>query len=137
VDFWKIAMRPGKPVMFGRIGSVPVLGLPGNPVSSLVCASIFVRPVLRLMLGRPMPEDETVMALAGRDLAENDSRQDYLRSRLSRDAGGRLTATPFVKQDSSMLFLLQQADCLVVRPPRAPALPAGSPVPILILDDAV
>ncbi len=137
VDFWKIAMRPGKPVMFGRIGSVPVLGLPGNPVSSLVCAAIFLRPVLRLMLGRPLPEDETVAALAGRELAENDSRQDYLRSRLSRDSAGRLVATPFDKQDSSMLFLLQQADCLVVRPPRAAALPAGAQVPILILDDAV
>jgi molybdopterin molybdotransferase len=137
VDFWKIAMRPGKPVMFGRIGAVPVLGLPGNPVSSLVCAAIFLRPVLRKMLGEPDLGDETETAIAGRDLAENDSRQDYLRSRLTRDASGRPVATPFDKQDSSMLFLLQQADCLLIRPPRGPALPAGTPVPILRLDKAV
>jgi molybdopterin molybdotransferase len=134
LDFWKIAMRPGKPLMFGRIGTTPVVGLPGNPVSSMVCAVLFLRPALRIMLGLPVAEeDETV--LAGRDLAENDSRQDYLRARLTNTAEGRLVATPFEKQDSSMMFLLQQADCLMVRPPRAPALPAGSPVPILRLDD--
>jgi molybdopterin molybdotransferase len=134
LDFWKIAMRPGKPLIFGRIGQTPVLGLPGNPVSSLVCAAVFLRPALRIMLGLPeAAESET--ALAGRDLGENDSRQDYLRARLSRDDHGHLMATPFGKQDSSMLFLLQQADCLVIRPPRAPALPAGSPVPILRLED--
>jgi len=134
LDFWKIAMRPGKPLMFGRIGATPVLGLPGNPVSSLVCAAVFLRPALRIMLGLP-PEDETETALAGCDLGENDSRQDYLRAQLGRDGDGRLVATPFPKQDSSMLFLLQQADCLVIRPPRAPALSAGSAVPILRLDD--
>lgn len=134
LDFWKIAMRPGKPLMFGRIGATPVLGLPGNPVSSMVCAVLFLRPAIRVMLGLPVTEeDETV--LAGRDLAENDSRQDYLRARLTNNAEGRLVATPFEKQDSSMMFLLQQADCLVIRAPRAPALAAGSPVPILRLDD--
>jgi molybdopterin molybdotransferase len=134
LDFWKIAMRPGKPLMFGRIGPTPVLGLPGNPVSSLVCAIVYLRPALRVMLGLPAAEDGET-ALVGRDLAENDSRQDYLRSRLATDAHGRLVATPFGKQDSSMMFLLQQADCLVVRPPHAPALHAGSPVPILRLDE--
>jgi molybdopterin molybdotransferase len=134
LDFWKIAMRPGKPLMFGRIGATPVLGLPGNPVSSLVCAVVYLRPALRIMLGLPATEDSGT-AIAGRDLGENDSRQDYLRSRLSTDLEGRLVATPFEKQDSSMMFLLQQADCLVVRPPRAPMLRAGTPVPILRLDD--
>jgi molybdopterin molybdotransferase len=134
LDFWKIAMRPGKPLMFGRIGSTPVLGLPGNPVSSLVCAIVYLRPALRIMLGLPVTEDSGT-AIAGRDLGENDSRQDYLRSRLTTDLEGRLVATPFEKQDSSMMFLLQQADCLVVRPPRAPMLRAGAPVPILRLDD--
>jgi molybdopterin molybdotransferase len=134
LDFWKIAMRPGKPLMFGRISSTPVLGLPGNPVSSLVCAVVYLRPALRIMLGLPVTEDSGT-ALAGRDLGENDSRQDYLRSRLSTDSEGRLVATPFEKQDSSMMFLLQQADCLVVRPPRAPMLRASAPVPILRLDD--
>jgi len=134
LDFWKIAMRPGKPLMFGRIVSTPVLGLPGNPVSSLVCAVVYLRPALRIMLGLPATEDSGT-AIAGRDLGENDSRQDYLRSRLSTDLEGRLVATPFEKQDSSMMFLLQQADCLVVRPPRAPMLRTGAPVPILRLDD--
>jgi molybdopterin molybdotransferase len=135
VDFWKIAMRPGKPLMFGRIGTTPVLGLPGNPVSSLVCALIYLRPALRVMLGETSIDGGEEVAVAGRDLAENDSRQDYLRAKLSRDATGRPVATPFEKQDSSMLFLLQQADCLVIRPPRAPALAAGSAVPILRLDE--
>jgi molybdopterin molybdotransferase len=135
IDFWKIAMRPGKPLMFGRIGATRFLGLPGNPVSSLVCAIVFLRPALKRMLGDQSEAGEDEVAVAGRDLAENDSRQDYLRARLSRGHDGRLVATPFDKQDSSMQFLLQQADCLVIRPPVAPALSAGSPVPILRLDD--
>jgi molybdopterin molybdotransferase len=134
LDFWRIAMRPGKPLMFGRIGATPVLGLPGNPVSSLVCATVYLKPALQIMLGLPAPEHGET-ALAGRELAENDNRQDYLRARLSTDSNGRLLATPFEKQDSSMMFLLQQADCLVIRPPHAPRLPAGTPVPILRLDD--
>jgi len=136
LDFWKIAMRPGKPLMFGRIGATQILGLPGNPVSSLVCAMVFLRPALKLMLGEHAPSDQEETAISGRDLAENDSRQDYLRSRLSRGEDGRLVATPFDKQDSSMQFLLQQADCLVIRPPRAPAAPAGTTVPVLRLDEA-
>jgi molybdopterin molybdotransferase len=136
IDFWKIAMRPGKPLIFGHIGATKFLGLPGNPVSSLVCAAVFLRPALKLMLGEQSEAGVDEVAIAGRDLAENDSRQDYLRARLSRDNDGRLVATPFDKQDSSMQFLLQQADCLVIRPPRAAALPAGTPVPILRLEDA-
>jgi molybdopterin molybdotransferase len=136
VDFWKIAMRPGKPVMFGRVGATPVLGLPGNPVSTLVCATVFVRPALAVMLGEGAALPEPESALAGRGLAENDARQDYLRARLTRDDAGKLVATPFDRQDSSMLFLLQQADCLVVRPPRAPAISRGTPVPILRLGSA-
>jgi len=134
VDFWKIAMRPGKPVMFGRVGATPVLGLPGNPVSTLVCAAVFVRPALAVMLGESAPAAEPETALAGRDMAENDSREDYMRAQLSRDADGKLVATPFDRQDSSMLFLLQQADCLVIRPPRAPAAARGTAVPILRLN---
>jgi molybdopterin molybdotransferase len=134
IDFWKIAMRPGKPLMFGSIGATQVLGLPGNPVSSLVCAIVFLRPALKLMLGEQVEAADGEAAIAGRDLAENDNRQDYLRARLSRASDGRLTATPFDKQDSSMQFLMQQADCLVIRPPRAAAAPAGTAVPILRLD---
>ena len=137
VDFWKIAMRPGKPLMFGNIGATKVIGLPGNPVSTLVCSLVFVRPALRAMLGQQPSVTGEETALAGRDLAANDSREDYLRSTLSRDEQGRLVVTPFGKQDSSMQFLMQQAQCLLVRPVQAPALPKGSPVRILRLDDGL
>ncbi len=135
VDFWKIAMRPGKPLMFGRIGPTAVLGVPGNPVSALVCATMFLKPALDVMLGRSeetSPATPTT-ALLGCDLPANDSREDYLRSRLWRDAQGRLVATPFPKQDSSMLSLLAKADCLVIRAPRAAAVSAGSTVDIVVL----
>jgi molybdopterin molybdotransferase len=135
VDFWKIAMRPGKPLVFGNIGATKVIGLPGNPVSTLVCALVFIRPALRAMLGQQDSDNGEEIAIAGRDLAENDNREDYLRSTLSRDGEGRLVATPFGKQDSSMQFLMQQAQCLVVRPVQAPALAKGSPVRILRLDE--
>ncbi|HSE78939.1 MAG TPA: gephyrin-like molybdotransferase Glp [Alphaproteobacteria bacterium] len=131
VDFWQIAMRPGKPLMFGSIGPTAVLGLPGNPVSSLVCALIFLAPALAMMLGRADADGWHVTASLGVDLPANDRRQDYLRAALSRDAVGRLVATPFPKQDSSMLSLLAKADCLVIRPPHAPQAKAGTTVDII------
>ena len=133
VDFWKIAMRPGKPLMFGSIGGTRVLGVPGNPVSTLVCAVMFLRPAIDTMLGRIAEPEPQPTALLGRDLPENDSREDYLRSRLSYDAQGHLVATPFDRQDSSMLSFLSKADCLVVRASRAPAIKAGATVPIVPL----
>jgi molybdopterin molybdotransferase len=133
VDFWKIAMRPGKPLMFGHIGPTAVLGVPGNPVSALVCATMFLRPAIDVMLGRSEQSVPQQTALLGRDLPENDSREDYLRARLSYDSRGRLVATPFEKQDSSMLSLMAQADCLVIRAPRAPAIKAGATVDIVPL----
>jgi molybdopterin molybdotransferase len=133
MDFWKIAMRPGKPLMFGNIGATRVLGVPGNPVSSLVCATMFLRPAIDAMLGRIAAPEPQPTALLGRDLPQNDSREDYLRSRLSHDSQGRLVATPFEKQDSSMLSFLSKADCLVVRAPRAPAIMAGALVAIVPL----
>jgi molybdopterin molybdotransferase len=133
MDFWKIAMRPGKPLMFGNIGATRVLGVPGNPVSSLVCATMFLRPAIDAMLGRIVEPEPQPTALLGRDLPQNDSREDYLRARLSHDAQGRLVATPFEKQDSSMLSFLSKADCLVVRAPRAPAIKAGGLVAIVPL----
>jgi molybdopterin molybdotransferase len=133
MDFWKIAMRPGKPLMFGTIGATRVLGVPGNPVSTLVCATMFLRPAIDTMLGRVAEPEPQPTALLGRDLPENDSREDYLRSRLSYDDQGRLVATPFDRQDSSMLSFLSKADCLVVRVPRAPAIKAGAVVPIVPL----
>ncbi|HZD25688.1 MAG TPA: gephyrin-like molybdotransferase Glp [Alphaproteobacteria bacterium] len=135
LDFWQIAMRPGKPLMFGSIDGVPMLGLPGNPVSSLVCGLIFVRPALRRMLGLPRDDALLASAILGRDLPQNDRREDYMRARLERNADGGWTATPFDKQDSSMLSALAQAGCLVVRAPNAAPAKAGAPVPIIRLAD--
>jgi molybdopterin molybdotransferase len=137
IDFWNIAMRPGKPLMFGRADlghgiSIPLLGLPGNPVSALVCGHNFVVPALNGMLGLGW-EIRFEMAVSGEALSENDRREDYLRATLVRQDDGRLVATAFGRQDSSMLRRLSDADCLIVRPPQASALPAGAPVPILRL----
>ncbi len=133
LDFWRVAMRPGKPLLFGRIGATPVLGVPGNPVSSLVCATLFLKPAIDAMLGVDEPARPNPTAILGRDLAENDSRQDYLRATLSHDRKGRLVATPFPQQDSSVLSRLAWADCLVVRPPHAPAADKGTTVEIVPL----
>ena len=126
LGFWRIAMRPGKPLMHGRLGEMQVLGLPGNPVSSVVCAILFLAPLLRKLAGDPDAGAElSEPALLGADLAANDFRQDYLRATLSRDAAGALIATPFGLQDSSLVKLLARADCLVIRAPQAPAANAG------------
>ena len=131
LDFWKIAMRPGKPLIFGAIGETPVLGLPGNPVSALVCAIIYLRPMLLRMLGVADANGSVATARLAEPLGENDERQDYLRGALSGDGEGGLAVTPFFRQDSSMLATLAQADCLIVRPPNAPAAKAGETVEIL------
>lgn len=136
VDFWKIAMRPGKPLIFGRFGDTPLLGLPGNPVSAMVCAIVFLRPAMERMLGLDRGEMSQSTAKLGRDLEANDRRQDYLRSRLERAPDGELVALPFEVQDSSMLSRLARADCLIIRPPLAPAVKAGKRVPIIPLDSA-
>jgi molybdopterin molybdotransferase len=133
LDFWRIAMRPGKPLMFGRIENAALLGLPGNPVSSLVCATLFLVPALRALQGERAESRPPLTAKLGRDLPANDGREDYLRSTLSFEADGTAVATPFEKQDSSMLSRLARADCLVVRAPHAPAAQAGSRVPIVPL----
>ncbi|HZH27043.1 MAG TPA: gephyrin-like molybdotransferase Glp [Azospirillaceae bacterium] len=130
IDFWKIAMRPGKPLMFGRAGGVPLLGLPGNPVSAYVCALLFLRPLLLAMQGLAVG-DETVAARLGAPLPANDQRQDYLRAEVSLDGDGVPVATPFAKQDSSMMTLLARSDGLIVRDPHAPAVSAGATVRLL------
>lgn len=132
LDFWKIAMRPGKPLIFGRIGDTPVLGLPGNPVSALVCSMIYLRPALARLLGMRVerPDSSRTARLAG-PLPENDERQDYLRATLAGGENGELVVTPFERQDSSMMATLAEADCLIVRPPHAPAVRAGDVVEIL------
>jgi molybdopterin molybdotransferase len=131
LDFWRIAMRPGKPLMVGTLGAMRVLGLPGNPVSTLVCAHVFLKPLIRALLGLPTAADMATARL-GSAMPENDNRQDFVRARLKTVDGERV-ATPFGVQDSSMLATLTAADALVVRPVRAPAIASGENVPILLL----
>ena len=131
VLFHKLAMRPGKPTLFGRLGPLPVLGLPGNPVSVGVAAVVFLKPMLQALSGLDTVGAAEDTALLGRELPANDARQDYLRSTLTSDAAGRLVATPHAQQDSAMLRLLSAADCLVIRSPNAPKALAGEPQPIL------
>ena len=131
LDFWQIAMRPGKPLMVGRYRGTPMVGLPGNPVSTLVCALLFLRPALDRLSGAASAEEAAPTARLGTALPKNDRRQDYLRSKLTRAADGTLETFPFEVQDSSMMRLLSEADCLVVRPPQAPAIAAGATVPIV------
>jgi molybdopterin molybdotransferase len=137
LDFWRIAMRPGKPLLFGRIGPTPILGLPGNPVSSLVCATLFLRPAIEVMLGRKGGDQAPETAILGADLDANDRRQDYLRARIEVDSAGRRRAVPFARQDSAMLATLAQADCLIVRGPLAAPAKAGEVVEIVPLSGGV
>ena len=133
IDFWKIAMRPGKPFMYGRRRGQHVLGLPGNPVSSLVCARLFLKPLIDALLGLPMGDD-LVEARLGASMKENDSRQDYVRATLVEAPDGSRTVTPFVKQDSSMQRTFREAQALIVRPPFAKVAGQGDVVEILRLD---
>lgn len=137
VDFWRIAMRPGKPLMFGRIDGTFLIGLPGNPVSSLVCAIMFLAPAIRKMLGMENLLPETGTARLGADLPENDEREDYLRASLTRDDNGELIATPYGKQDSSMFATIARADALVIRKPFADAAKTGTPVQFIPLKDGI
>jgi molybdopterin molybdotransferase len=137
VDFWQIAMRPGKPLIFGRLGTTPMLGFPGNPVSSMVCGELFLRPALATMLGMADVEPVLETAILGADLGENDRREDYLRATLARDGDGNRIATPFPVQDSSNFSRLVQADCLVVRAPHAPPAKAGETVSYIALGGGV
>jgi molybdopterin molybdotransferase len=132
LGFWRIAMRPGKPLIFGRLGRMAILGLPGNPVSSIVCARLFLQPLLRALAGDPAAGvDASEPALLGAPLPANDLRQDYLRANVAIDPDGRRIATPFTRQDSSMLRLLADAQALIVRAPHAPAASTGEPCRIL------
>ncbi|MEQ8357817.1 MAG: molybdopterin molybdotransferase MoeA [Kiloniellaceae bacterium] len=137
LDFWKIAMRPGKPLMFGDLGGTPMLGLPGNPVSALVCALLFARPALNALLGLDVPAHPLERMVLGADLRPNDRRQDYLRSTIAVNGDGRRRATPYGRQDSSMMALLASADGLIVRPPHAPAAAKGDLVEVLPFADLV
>ncbi|ESY91201.1 molybdopterin molybdotransferase MoeA [Mesorhizobium australicum] len=131
LGFWKIAMRPGKPLMFGRLGAIRCIGLPGNPVASLVCSQLFLKPLLARLGGRDHRQDIRPARL-GAALAANDLRQDYVRA-VVREDDGELVATPFGIQDSSMLRMLADANGLVVRAPFAPASAAGDACRVLML----
>jgi molybdopterin molybdotransferase len=131
--FWRIAMRPGKPMMHGRLGGIRVIGLPGNPVSSYVCAFLFLVPLIRAMSGQTAVHHRRDTAQLGRGLAANDMREDYLRARLEVGRDGVLIATPVNHQDSSLLGNLAAARALIIRPPLAAESLAGSTCDILRL----
>lgn len=132
LGLWQIAMRPGKPLVFGRIGRTAVLGLPGNPVSSYVCAAMFLRPLLAALQGTAV-EDRRETAILAAPVQATGPRTTFLRATLQQRAGDFPAATPFADQDSSLLTVLAGADCLVVRDVGTPAAPAGEKVAILRL----
>lgn len=131
LDFWQIAMRPGKPLMVGRYQGTPMLGLPGNPVSTFVCAVLFLAPAIKRLSGDSTADTWLSTARLSADIAANDRRQDYLRARLARAADGVEEVFPFDVQDSSMMHLLSAADCLIMRPPNALGAAVGEMVPIV------
>jgi molybdopterin molybdotransferase len=134
LDFWKIAMRPGRPMLFGRLGSQRVLGVPGNPVSALICAHVFLKPMLDKMLGlaaETRPETEAVLGAA---LEANSEREHYMRAVSEWREDGTRIVRPLPSQDSSLVAALARADCLIVRPPHAPALGSGARIRIVPLD---
>jgi molybdopterin molybdotransferase len=133
--FWRIAMRPGKPMMHGHLGAMRVIGLPGNPVSSYVCAFLFLMPLIRALSGCSTIHHAKETAVLGRDVPANDQREDYLRARLEQRTDGTLIATPVSHQDSSLLGNLAAARALVIRPPLAPAAAQGSACDILRLPE--
>ncbi|MCU4180228.1 gephyrin-like molybdotransferase Glp [Bosea sp. BH3] len=133
LGFWKIAMRPGKPMMTGRLGRMVVVGLPGNPVSSIVCGHLFVLPLIEALLGMADADrDRSIPAILGRDMPANDEREDYLRSELVMTPEGWV-ATPFGRQDSSMLGTLARAQALTIRPAFAEPAKQGDPCRIMLL----
>ncbi|KJV08283.1 molybdenum cofactor biosynthesis protein MoaA, partial [Elstera litoralis] len=127
VDFWKLALRPGKPLIFGTFGDRPFLGLPGNPVSTIVCALLFLKPSIERLLGLPRQALPSVHLPLGVPLPANDGRQDYLRARR---VAGHITPLPI--QDSAMMNVLADADGLLVRPPFDPAKAAGDLVSVIL-----
>ncbi len=134
LGFYKIAMRPGKPLIFGNLNDVPVLGLPGNPVSAGVTSVIFVKAAIEVMLGQTPKTTPQDTAVLGADLDSNDQRQEYLRAKLAAGPSGEAIAMPFTGQDSSMMARFTDADCLIIRAPFAPPVKTGTVVPIIRLN---
>ena len=132
LGFWKIAMRPGKPLMSGHLGAMRILGLPGNPVSALVCGHLFLKPLIEKLAGRPFSEIRQ-KAVLETPLSGNDRREDYMRAVAWRDKTGALRVKAFDVQDSSMISAFARSNVLIVRPPHAPAASAGETVDLLVL----
>ena len=132
LDFWKVAMRPGKPMLFGRLDGMRVLGLPGNPNSCLVTARVFLVPLLHRLLGRAGSSATAASAIIAADLDANGPRQFYMLAKLEAGSPPRVRALP--SQDSARVSSLAAADVMIVRAPDAPPAAAGSPVPILAID---
>jgi len=134
LGFWKIAMRPGKPMIFGHKGPLRLLGLPGNPVSSLICGRVFLMPLVARLAGRAADTIAARTAVLSGPLEQNGPRQHYMRASAVAGPDGALVVTPMTNQDSSLLTPLAAANALIVRPPGAPALQAGASVTTLDLD---
>ncbi|MEN3930807.1 gephyrin-like molybdotransferase Glp [Microvirga sp. W0021] len=135
-EFWRVAVRPGKPLMFGKLGDTLVFGLPGNPVSAYITCLLFVVPAIKSMNHvANAGHIQTELCILGADLPANGERQDNLRAKLSFNKNGKLVATPFASQDSSLLSILSQADALIVREPFEAPLKAGSFCKIIRLSE--
>jgi molybdopterin molybdotransferase len=134
LDFWKIAMRPGKPLLFGTVGALPLLGLPGNPVSAFVCALLFLRPAIFRLAGLAPELLPTAQIRLAVPLKANGEREDFIRARLIQAADGP-RVEPFAVQDSSLLWSLARSDALIRRPPSAPAAGTGDPVSVILLEE--
>ncbi|KQT49017.1 molybdenum cofactor biosynthesis protein MoaA [Aureimonas sp. Leaf454] len=133
LDFWKVAMRPGKPLMAGRLGGLRLVGLPGNPASSMVAATLFLKPLVSMLAGRP---GRTIYrdGILGSDMPENDLRADFIRAEIDEISAVRPIVNPAGRQDSSLLSVYARADVLLLRPPHAPAAKAGDPCRFVPLD---
>jgi molybdopterin molybdotransferase len=135
LDFWRIAMRPGKPLMFGGLPGMLALGLPGNPASAIVCAHVFLSPLVAALSGASdAGADRSLPGVLGRGLQANDMRAEYMRASIRRTGDGPTVLTPFASQDSSLTSVLAMADALLIRPAFAPAAGAGDPCRFIPLD---
>jgi molybdopterin molybdotransferase len=133
-DFYKIAMRPGKPLMAGKLGGKVMLGLPGNPVSAMVCGEVFLKPAIDAALGLPAGPRATRTAFLRHDLGPNGPREHYMRAQLHLAADGMMRCEVAENQDSSLVTTLAWANALAIRPPHAPPAKAGSAIACIPLD---
>lgn len=134
LDFWKIAMRPGKPLMFGTLGAQRVMGLPGNPVSSMICTRVFLVPLIRRLLGLPPGDSARLEVRLAADMPANGPRQHYARAVLEKGEHGAQSVRPVRSQDSSLIAALARSDALIVQPPHSPKWTSGTMVEVLLLD---